>query len=191
MFIFPVSEEEIDRVEIKEKNGAKQIVLKTYGLPLIFWGYLAAILTVIGAMYLAVSDPLTRLAATGDQINIALSYTVRVTIILVPFILTCFFFYEKFIYKQGKEIILEHRLFYGLFKIKFKKILKDTHELYVEHFMDTPNVAKMTGDPNLRGFQNKGYFQLWAILEDDKKIVIDKGQRKIDLQKVSEVLKKY
>ena len=41
-----VDEKEIDRVEIRDG----EITLKSYGLPLIFWGYLGAGLTVLFAM---------------------------------------------------------------------------------------------------------------------------------------------
>lgn len=189
--MFPVSEEETDRVEVKDINNTKSITLKTYGLPMLFWGYFAAIAIVIGAMYIAVRGPVEKLMATGDQINYVLGLGAIAVMAGIPLFLLCAFFYEKFITKNGKEIILTHRVFFGVLMLRKKLTLKSEDALFVEHFLDSPNVAKMKNDPSLRGFENKGHYQLWAILDDGKEVVIDKAARKVDLDKIKTILCKY
>lgn len=191
MYMFPVSEEEADRVEIQNRNEVKSITLKTYGLPMLFWGYFAAISIVIGAMYIAVSGPIEKLMATGDSINYALGLLALAIMYGIPLFLLCAFFYEKFIIKSQDNLTIKHRLFFGLVTISKKFKLKANDAFYVEHFLDSPNVAKMKNDPTLRGFENKGHYQLWIKLSNDKDLVIDKAARKIDLEKMKSILSKY
>lgn len=186
MFILPVSEEETDRVEINDQG----ITLKTYGLPLVFWGYLCAILVVIFAMGLAVKGPMIKLYNTNDTINKVLVIAAASTLILIPLLTIAFYFYEKFITKKGNLITVTHRLFW-LPVLSFKYTLKDSDSLEIKHFMDSPNVAKMKQDPTLRGFENKGYFQLFAKDQNDKMILIDRASRKADLKKIVELLGKF
>lgn len=184
--MFPVSEEETDRVKIKENT----ITIKSYGLPMIFWGYLLAILVVIGAMYLAVSEPINKLIATGDQINIILSYAVLGVIFGLPTLLLALYFYEKSITKSGNTLTLTHKVFWiPLMKKSIELRDKDAIELH--HFMDSPNVAKMRAQPELRGFENKGYYELFATNKEEKAIFIDRHSRKADIIKIRDLLRKY
>jgi hypothetical protein len=186
MLQFPVSEEEVDRVTIDDKG----ITLKSYGLPMVFWGYLAAILTVIFAMALAVKQPMEKLYATGDQINKIMVIVVAITIIAIPFVMITAYFYEKFITKKGNELIITHRFYWiPLFTSHYQLDGKDAFEL--SHHMDSPNVAKMKNDPALRGFQNKGYFQLFARKANGQHMLLDRSNRKMDLEKIKNLLIKY
>jgi hypothetical protein len=190
MYMFPVTEDEQDRIDYIEENGTKAIVLKTYGLPLIFWGYLVAILTVVGAMYLAIKSPLEKLIATGDSLNIYLSYLVLATIILLPFTLVAMYFYEKLLTKKGDELIITHRFFW--IPVWQKKLsLKSADAIELNHFLDSPNVAKMRKDSAMKGFENKGYFEVFATTINDKKVFVDRHNRKADMSKLAELLKKY
>jgi hypothetical protein len=186
MFMFPVSEEEKDRITINEKG----ITLKSYGLPLVFWGYLSAILVVIFAMGLAVKGPMMKLYNTDDTINKVLVLAALATIILVPLVTVIFYFYEKFITKKEGTLTITHRVFW-------LPVLKRTYQLESEdsfeilHFMDSPNVAKLQQDPNLRGFENKGYFQLFSKLANGKMLLVDRSSRKADLNKMMKLLTKF
>lgn len=190
MYMFPVSEDEQDRVDILNNDVNKAIVLKTYGLPLVFWGYLIAILAVIGAMYLAVQGPIKKLIQTGDSINIYLAYTVQATLILLPLTLIALYFYEKLITKSKDSLIITHRVFWLPI---WKRIihLKDSQAIEVNHFMDSPNVAKMRQDASMKGFENKGYFELFATNSKDESIFIDRHSRKADMIKMRDLLRKY
>ncbi|MFG1522234.1 hypothetical protein [Halobacteriovorax sp. ZH2_bin.1] len=186
MFIFPVSKEEKDRITINEEG----LTLKTYGLPMVFWGYLLAAATVVIAMFIGVKGPMIKLYNTGDSINQALVIAVAATLFLIPFITLCFYMYEKFIVKQGDKLILKHRIFFiPIYKKVYKLEAKDAFS--IDHFMDSPNVAKMKQDPTMRGFENKGYFQLFAKLENGKYIFVDRSNRKADLKKIQALLSEF
>ncbi|EQC48591.1 hypothetical protein [Bacteriovorax sp. DB6_IX] len=184
--MFPVSEEEKDRITINEKG----ITLKSYGLPLVFWGYLSAILVVVFAMGLAVKGPMIKLYNTDDTINKVLVLAAAATIILVPLSTILFYFYEKFITKKDDQLIITHRVFWlPVFSTKHPLESKEAFEIL--HFMDSPNVAKLQQDPNLKGFENKGYFQLFAKKKDGKLLLVDRSSRKADLKKIQMLLSKY
>ncbi|OUR97756.1 hypothetical protein A9Q84_06030 [Halobacteriovorax marinus] len=190
MYMFPVSEEETDRIDFIESSAGKAIVVKSYGLPLIFWGYLTAILVVMGFMFLAVNTPIQKLLATGDPINVALSIAVLFVLIGLPLTLVCLYFYEKSIVKQGSELSLVHKVFW-IAVWKKKIVLKDSHSIELNHFMDSPNVAKMKSDSTMKGFENKGYYELYATNNQDDRIFIDRHSRKADMVKLRDLLKKF
>ncbi len=186
MIQFPVSTEEADRIELNNNS----ISLKSYGLPLIFWGYLLAILTVVFAMALAVKGPIVRLYETGDTINQAIVIGASLTMFLIPAVMLCFFFYEKVITKSNTDLRVTHKIFWIPLYTK-KYTLKSPGSFEVKHFMDSPNVAKMQGSSELRGFENKGYFQLFLTTSDNKLLFLDRHSRKADLVKLKELLSKY
>lgn len=187
MYIFPATEEEIDRIE---KNGDGSITLKSYGLPLVFWGYLAAMLAVIFIMFIAIKDPITKVLNGSDAINKMIAAAVLGLLIGLPVVLLCFYFYEKRINKKQNELKLQHYLF-GI-KIKTKKYdLKSVESFEISHLLDSPNVARKKGDTSMRGFQNKGYFELHIIDKNGQRILIDRNSRKIDLEKIKNLLSEY
>ena len=176
--MLPATEEEVDRIE--KKDG--RLILKSYGLPLIFWGYMIAILTVVLFLGLAIWAPLEKVLAGEDQINKIIAYLTLAIIILGPLGLICFFFYEFRLAKKENEIIIDKRIF-GIPFYRKKLILSENDELKVEQFMDSPNLAAIKEDRELRGFANKGYFQLIAIL-GGKRVILDRHSRKADLVKI-------
>ncbi|MBP9679923.1 MAG: hypothetical protein KBD76_00845 [Bacteriovorax sp.] len=186
MYIFPVSENEGDRVEIKED---KTIILKTFGLPYIFWGYLAAGLIVLASMWLASRSTLDKLISYQDKGLVALGLMVKFTLILTPIILLGFFFYEKQIKKSGNKLKLIYKIFF--IPVAQKTILLDSSEaLSVNHFMDSPNMAKIYNKTELKAFENRGYFELKAK-SAGVDILIDRHSRKADLLKLKDLLDRY
>lgn len=184
MYLMPTEENESERILIDLEK--KKVTLKSYGLPWVFWGYLGAVLVVIFAMYLAISGPIEKLRAGEDQINLILSYIVEGSLILTPLVLLGFFFYEKILEKNGNSITIYHRVFFlPLYKKTFQ--LESNDHLSVNHFMDSPNIAKLQNRPELKGFENKGYFELHALV-NGKLILIDRHSRKADLIKIKELL---
>lgn len=192
MYIFPVAIEESDRVEIISRTNEEKsptIVLKTYGLPMVFWSYLAAIFAVIGCMWLASRAIIGKLLTYDDSLLIALAYLVRYSLILTPLVLLGFFFYEKQLRKKGTEL----KMVYKVFFIPFfsKKINLDKQDaLSVDHFMDSPNMAKIYNKAELKQFENRGYFELHGM-SGGKTVFIDRHSRKADLIKMKDLLSRY
>ena len=191
MYIFPVSTKENERVEITQNptDQTQNITLKTYGLPMIFWGYLAASLTVLAIMWLASKSSIDKLLSYDDIGLLFLAYLVKLTLILTPIILLGFFFYEKQIRKSGKELRLVYKVFF--IKIFSKNYLMDSSDSFeVNHHLDSPNMAKIYNKEELKQFENKGYFEL-KIKSNNKLILIDRHTRKADLIKIKDLLSKF
>lgn len=183
MYIFPVNKNEIDHVEIK---ADQTIILKTYGLPFIFWGYLAASLIVVASMWMASKSSLEKLLSYQDTSLVALGLLVKYTLLITPVILLGFFFYEKQIQKSGNKLKLVFKIFY--IPVWHKTIqLEAPDALSVNHFMDSPNMAKIYNKTELKAFENRGYFELKGKCEG-KDVLIDRHSRKADLLKLKDLL---
>lgn len=183
MYVFPVSTEETDFAKIENKT----ITLKTYGLPYIFWFYALCSVAVIFFMFLAIKEPVLKLVQLGDETDATLGYALLSFIGFLPVIIFGFFFYEKRIVKTTDSITLEYRVFgIKVFSETFE--LTSGDELTVESFISSPNVARMNANSDNTGFQNKGYFILWLKSKDNKKILIDRHSRKVDLEKLKGLL---
>ncbi len=190
MYVFPVSEEETDfvKLELAPSGEISKITLKSYGLPYIFWGYAAAAMMMVGFMFLGVKDPILKLMSLGDDVDQLLGYALFSFIALIPITTFAFFFYEKRIIKLDKQIKLIYRI-YGIPVFTETFQITSNDDFWVEHFMDSPNVARMKGGEESTGFQNKGYFTLWLKTADGKKIMIDRHSRKVDVDKLLSLLK--
>ncbi len=189
MYIFPTEDSEIEIIGGRVENTNNKLILKTYGLPMIFWGYLIAIFIVLFTMALVTKNILLKMLSYNDFFLNLLAYLVLFLFIFGPIILLGFYFYEKILIKEKKDLIIKHRIFF--MTILTKKIQLDQNDAFVvEHFLDSPNVAKTKNSPDLRGFENRGYFELKALTQG-KKLTIDRSSRKIDLEKMSGILSKY
>lgn len=186
LYPFPASEQEVDRITQTKDS----ITLKTYGLPLIFWGYLAAFLVVIFTMVLAIKGPLMTMMSSDDPINTKLAYVVLATLFILPFTALAAFFYEKWLHKSGDQLTIIHRVFF-LPVLKKSYLLDSKTPFLVEHFMDSPNIAKLEKKPEMRAFENQGHFLLHAHLSDGSFLTIDRHSRKADLDKINELLSKF
>lgn len=183
LYVFPVSLDEKDFVEVTQQK----ITLKSYGLPYLFWGYAFAILLMVFFMFLAIKAPVLKLIQLGDETDSMLGYALLSFLCLIPIFLLAFFFFEKRIIKTKEIVRLEYRI-YGLkvFSENFKPALQTPFS--VAPFLSSPNLARINGDQEASGFQNKGYFVLWLLTADGKKINIDRHSRKADLIKLEELL---
>jgi hypothetical protein len=183
MYVFPVSTEEADFVDLKEES----VTLKSYGLPYIFWIYAVCVLAVVFFMFLAIKAPILKLVDLGDETDATLGYALLTFMGLIPIFLFGFFFYEKRIIKTKNDLTLQYRLF-GL-KVFSETFLCDpANPFQIESFLDSPNVARMKGSEESAGFQNKGYYNLWLKTQDGKKILVDRHSRKADLVKLQNLL---
>lgn len=183
MYVFPVSTEETDFIDLKEES----ITLKSYGLPYIFWIYAVCALAVVFFMFLAVKEPVLKLASLGDETDVMLGYSLLTFIGLIPVFVFGFFFYEKRIKKTKDQLSMQYRIF-GI------KVFSETFQcdpqdpFHIDAFLDSPNIAKMKGNEESVGFQNKGYFTLKLKTAQGKMIQIDRHSRKADLVKLQNLL---
>jgi hypothetical protein len=164
------------------------VTIRTYGLPPIFWGYLAAILLIYTMMMIGISDPLSKLATMPETIDQIIFYVVLSFLTLFPIVAIGFFFYEKNIITDQKQMKILHKLFF--IPIAKKELALDQYHFQIEHFLDSPNMARMHTKEEMKGFENKGYFQLIAVHKtNNSRLHIDRSSRKIDLDKLKTILK--
>jgi hypothetical protein len=164
------------------------VTVRSYGLPPIFWGYLAAVLLIYSMMIIGISDPLTKLSTMPEKIDQLIFYTVVSFLTLFPMIAIGFFFYEKNLQSNEKQLRLINKLFF--IPISHKVIEIQQHDFIIEHFMESPNMARIHSKEELKGFENKGYFQLIAVHKENKtRVQIDRSSRKVDLEKLKKILK--
>jgi hypothetical protein len=187
MYIFPKDKTEIDRVSYPKNGG---ICVKSYGLPLIFWGYFLAMFITLFAMIVAIWGPLMTVFRGDDDINKLLAVTVIALLTLIPFASLALLFFEKRIVKKEDQLYLQY--FFFFIKCWSKKInLSKSTPFKTTHFSDTPNMAKKSMEPDLKNFRNSGYFKLSATTDKQKDILIDRNSRKQDLLDLSELLQEY
>jgi hypothetical protein len=191
IFVMPVSEKETERVSVIKKAGAfPELSLKSYGLPYIFWAYIAAILATLFVMYIAIRRPLQKIGHSEDVINLLIYYGVWSTFTLIIVFLLAALFYEKSFLKQSRTLIIRHKIFGITFKSKTLE-LEENNPFSVDHYLDSPNVARKNQDDSLRAFQNQGYFTLRVSTKGKRSIVIDRHSRKADLKKIAQLLSQY
>lgn len=183
LYVFPVSADETDFV--LKQDG--KITIKSYGLPYIFWIYAICTVAMVFLMFLAVKAPVLKLVELGDQTDVTLGYTLLSLIGLSPLVIFSFFFYEKRFVKSGPELEVASHLF-GI-KVFYRKFQLEAGDMMVvDSFLSSPNVARINNTPEDLGFQNKGYFVLWLKTKQGKKIQLDRHSRKVDLEKLKDLL---
>ncbi len=183
LYLFPTDKSDNERIEIQKGS----ITLKTYGLPYIFWGYAIGILLILSLLLLAIYTPLTKLAEYDSGLDKLIFSAVIGLFTLTPLLLISFFFYEKYIISSPHHITLLHRLFF--LPIRKKVYQKKGSQCFeIKHFLDSPNMARLSGQRELRGFQNKGHFELYMRDSNGELIFLDRNSRKADLEKMIELL---
>ena len=186
--LYLFAEDDQDKLYAKEQDGG--LYLTTYGLPPVFWFYLLTSLATLAFLSLAVWSPLRSVLKGDDQIKFFMGICVLILMIGLPIVSFGFFFYRKELLKKGSSLTISHRLF-GIKFFQKNHQLKPSEMFKVEHQLESPNLAKLSNDPQMRGFQNKGHFYLYGISQNGNQFMIDRHSRKIDLEKLKAWLEKY
>ena len=175
LYIMPKSEKEANQISIKKNN----YTITSYSLPYIFWIYFLIGMIVISAMSLPAIPIIKKLLLSSNYLDQVMGGITAATLISLPLTGLCFLFYKKAIsIKNGSNIIyLKHRFFGFSLIQKTYSITK----LDVEHFLSSPNVAKINKNEKTKSFENRGHFLLSATLENGKKVTLDRHTNKADL----------
>lgn len=183
LFQMPVKPDpQDDRIKLTES----ELTIKSYGLPMVFWGYLGAIFTVVFFMILAAKGPLMKIINGDDLINRILGLGVFALFIIGPIVILGFYFYEKMIVKDKETISVTHKTFF-IPILKTSLPLANT-TLEVIHHMDSPNKALMEQKSGMKGFENRGYFRLIAKNSDGRQLIVDRNGRKGEMRKLLDLL---
>lgn len=185
LFQTPVELNELDdRIQVHEDT----LILRTYGLPMVFWGYLGAIFVVLTFMVLAIKDPLLKVLTGEDVLNQFIGYALLLILTGGPLFLLAFYFYEKEIKKKKNQLTITHKTFFIPFRKKTYTI--EPESLEIEHFLDSPNMAALDKKQGMQGFENRGYFKLMAQTKGQK-VLIDRNGRRGEMRKLKELLERY
>ncbi len=188
LYPFPADPEETGFVQMDMQGGhVRRVTLKSYGLPWLFWGYAAASLAAVFFLWLAVRAPLAKLAELGDGTDLWMVRSLQLLLALVPLALAAFLLYEKRLVRSPGELVAETR-FLGLLVWRRRWILAPHEPFFIRHFLETPNMARLRGGDEALGFQNKGYFTLWARTRDGDEVEVDRHSRRADLEGVKSLL---
>ena len=183
MYSLPISLDEKDFAEVKGNT----LFLRTYGLPYIFWIYLLCALIFYFLICLFSFQLLQKLMQMGgvDQV---IAYAIAIFLAMLPMITLGFFFYYREIKISPNTIIVKTHLFF----IPIKKNVLNSSEISFEitSHLDSANIAKQNPSQENIGFQNKGYFILFAYA-DTQKIQIDRSSSKTDLMKIQGMIEKF
>lgn len=176
LFVFPTDK------NLREEG----LVLRSYPLPPLFWIYLLAVLSCLVLLLWASWSPLVKMLHSSDPLNGTLALGVFALFALIPPGLLCVFFYEKSIERKGDNLHVIHRIF-GV-PLRRRVFLLGKDPFVVRHHLDSPNVAKMEGNPAQRAFYNQGYFVLILKTSEGREVFLDRhGQRK-HLEKMATLL---
>ena len=188
MFPMPVSEDETDFVTFPKTGG---IVLKSYGLPPIFWGYLAGFFGLLALLSTAIQRPLLKIMASPNAFDALLGYCSALLLLAIPTISLCFYFYEKSIVKKGRSLVVGHKIFWIPVRTKTYTLPLRPRPFVVDHRLDSPNMAKIRPRTSMRAFQNQGYYVLSFFDEAENKIDLDRHSRRADLKKLAALLERF
>ena len=186
LYLFPTSIDEKEFVQNLSKENFYHLKVKSYGLPIIFWLYALAILTILILLSISIYSAAIKLFITGTSIDkilvIALVLAIAFSFVSVFVLL----YFQIHLESTPEFLKIEYRPF-GL-KIYSKKIQKEQDfHLSICHFMDSANIARLNQDERFKNFQNKGHFELRAICKN-KNVLLDRSSRKKDLEDLKNIL---
>lgn len=186
LFQMPVEHNELDD---RIQNTQKCLRIRSYGLPMVFWGYLLAILSVLFFMILAIRGPLYRAYSGPDEINKMIALVVFSILTLAPIILISVYFYEKELILKGDQFVIRHKIFF--IPIKSYKFTLKSDSLYLEHYLESLNVAAQEKKEGMAGFENRGYFKLMIKDASGKPILVDRNSRRGEMRKLKELIESH
>ncbi len=183
LFQMPVEHNELDDRIQDTKNGLR---IRSYGLPMIFWGYLLAILAVLFFMILAIKDPLYRAYQGPDEINRIIAVIVFAILTLAPITLLAVYFYEKEIILKDSVFTIRHKVFF--IPVRSHRVQLSADSLYLEHYLESLNVAAQEKRDGMAAFENRGYFKLMVKDAQGKSYLVDRNSRRGEVRKLKELL---
>ncbi len=143
IYQFPISSED-SYVQIN-----KNLIIKSYGLPKIFWLYYLLFIVFYTTLCFLLWQPLMNLI----NVDFFLGWITVIYTLLTPLIPLFFFYYEKTLILNNFDLTIEKKVFF-IFSRKNHLL----EQLILRRFLDSPNYARIHKLDS--SFQNKGYFIL-------------------------------
>jgi len=188
LYIMPASKEEFDHVKIEEnEKSGHRLTLKSYGLPLMFWGYFLIVLALEFAMYISISSIIAKLYQSENQFDFLIALLCALTMVAIPLFGLILLFFQKVIIKENDKLIIQFKVFGLIIRTKSFRFETGTDHLEVTHLLESPNMAKIQKNPNTRAFENQGHYVL-TLWSENKPHYIDRHTRKSDLKKLADLI---
>tara|TARA_B100000927_G_C16273316_1_gene392433 strand:+ start:90 stop:671 length:582 start_codon:yes stop_codon:yes gene_type:complete len=178
----PKSEKEVTHV----KRDGPETILESYGLPYIFWLYFIILLIVLGAMTLPAFPILEKLIISTDIIDKVMGWMTIFTLIGLPVFGLLVLFYQKkiIISKNTNKLIIKN----NILGITFSTRTIQVKSLSVNHYLSSPNMAKINRETKTRPFENRGHFVLKVETTNEESVVIDRHTNKADLEGLRKII---
>ncbi len=179
LYQFPNSKNETDYVEYQSSPAS--IIIKSYGLPYIFWFYAIGILATLFLLALTIWPSITTLYQYDDVSAKIIALATFALLILSPFALLLPFFFQKILKAKSKKLEIKATILgIKVYHKTFENVTAD--KLIVRHFLSSPNYARLHQNEHNQDFQNRGYFELTLELPGSlRPFVLDRSSRKQDL----------
>jgi hypothetical protein len=187
LYILPLSKEEYPLVREVEELGPHTIKIESYNLPKLFFLYYLAIMATLFILAFTSHNLILKLYQTQDWINQLLALSAWGVLLVTSIVMTCMWFYKKTIMKKGDKLKVTKQLFGISFS---SKLLELTKALEVKQNLESPNVAKLKNNPDMKGFQNRGHFLLLAYHRKGH-LILDRHSSKTELDSLKTFLDSY
>ena len=184
LYIMPKSEKEVTHV----KEYGDRTILETYGLPYIFWVYFILLIIVLAAMTLPAIPILKKLLVSSDLIDKSMGVTTIVTLIGLPLSGLILLLYQKqiLVAKDSDFIKIKNKIFNMTYSTKVLQVKK----LTVNHYLSSPNMAKINNESKTKAFENRGHFVLQAETVSGEVVNLDRHTNKTDLEGLKKIIEK-
>jgi len=186
IYQFPIDDSDSHYVQKAEKL----ILIKSYGLPKIFWIYGGLVSTVLIILMRIIYPSLIQLWITGESLDKILVASASIFLLLTIIGLISAFYIQFHLEIKPNSF----SKFFTIFGMKWKIFTIDEFletECKIHHFLGTPNLARINKDIELKNFENKGYFELIYSASNQSFIVIDRSSRKDDLIELKKLINQF
>ena len=139
-------------------------------------------------MVITVSTLISKLLGSEDIVNQLLGIITLISLLGIPLVALCFLFYKKEFIVSNKDKILH--INHSIFRIIIKRERIPNPDLYVSHYLSSPNMAAINNDSDKKAFRNRGHFILAAKYKSKIK-VIDRHTNKADLNGLKKLIQDY
>lgn len=195
LFQFPENMDEKNYVIQQDQK----VRLRSYGLPSLFWLYGLLCFICLTLLTWSTQTSVSKILQFENFWDQALGYGLIFLLAAAYLLLISFFYFEINLILIWNPNLNELRLKkeYRIFGIPIywqTQLMTSEHSFRIHHFLDTPNYARLQNNPELRSFQNSGYFEFWSLDHSDpshKKMLLDRSSRKNDLEKLQKLLEHF
>ena len=97
------------------------------------------------------------------------------------------FYQKQILMSEDSDLIeIKNKILY----ITYSKKAYQVKKLFVNHYLTSPNMAKINNESKTRAFENRGHFVLQAETVSGKVVNLDRHTNKSDLEGLKKIIEK-